>query len=146
MVQIQYCDFVDNKKSIIIALIDLVNRLLIPFILMIICSFFLTQSVFRLRRRILENFLPNQNRNYVKDIRLALTSISFNIFYIVLNLPISILYLFTKTSAYAVFIGLNIFFLSYSINFYLIFVANSLFRAEFFNFLKFRKKINDSKI
>lgn len=126
-----YCSFSKPSEQMILAFIDLINRILLPFGLMITCSFILIHSIYTLRKRILENFLPKQHKKYQKNIKLAITSISFNMFYIILNLPISVNYLFINSDDFMIILCLNIFYSSFSINFYLVLISNSLFRSEF---------------
>lgn len=118
----------------IIVNIDLVNRVVVPFFIMLINSFLLLVSIHRMKQRISENFKRNSNQNYLTNIKLLFSLFILNITYIVSALPVSIVFPdFTDIS----FIGtLYLNYASYSLNFYIIVLTNSLFRKEFFLIFK----------
>ncbi len=79
------------------------------------------------------------------DVRFSLTFVFLDIFYIFFSLPISIIVLLPNffLSLFYIFFT-YIAFLRYSINFYLIFSVNSLFKEEFFSFFKFCSNKNNT--
>jgi len=119
---------------------DLLNRVIIPSFLMIIASVLLSISVIKLRKEFSEqinhfqeNGQENGHENGHKEIRLAVTSITLNIIYITLTLPLPVALLFGNTiSDFFLFLNFYLFCFSYSINFYILLAMNSLFRSEFF--------------
>jgi hypothetical protein len=127
------CNFVHLYWQTTIGYIDLVNRLIVPFLLMIIFSILIIITIFRSRRRMNNR----DNKILSKDIRFAITSITLNIFYILFSLPISILFFLPQywLNPFYVFLFI-VFFLAYSINFYLIFLTNRLFRKGFYSIFK----------
>ena len=115
---------------------DLLNRVIIPSILMIMASALLSNSVIKFKNEFPEatNHLnENGHENGHKEIRLAVTSITLNIIYITLTLPLPVALLFGNSIS-DIFLVLNfyLFCFSYSINFYILLAMNSLFRSEFF--------------
>ena len=131
------CDFKNQYSQNLISYMDLVNRVVLQSILIMIFSILLGIEVIKSRSRILGNFEKEENEYFFNNIRLAFSLICLNIIYISAQMPISI-YIFLPN--YAQIYGFNfsyyIFYFSYSINFYIIFISNSLFRKEFLIFLK----------
>ena len=75
----------------ILSYMDLIVRVVIPFGLMVIFTLFLSYSILKSRSRFIVNFLNRKvTRTYYREIRLALSSIVFNLFYILTQLPISV--------------------------------------------------------
>jgi hypothetical protein len=122
--------------------IDLTNRVILPFVLMMMFSILIIYTIFKSRSRMTSN--TRVNRTFRKDIRFSLISISLNVSYIVFSLPISIILLqpnFRLNPMIIFFIF--IYYIAYSANFYLIFLANSLFRGGFYSiFICSKNRIN----
>ena len=130
---------IDRETGKLIYLMDMFNRVIIPFGLMLISSILLIRELFKSRTRIVENFLAEENKTFYSEIRLATTCICLNIIYILFNLPISIIDLFYglfTVNLYMYFYYL--FYFSYAINFIVLFISNSLFQNEFFNIFKIK--------
>ena len=74
------------------------------------------------------------NRTFRKDVRFSLISITLNTSYIVFSLPISIIVLQPnfRLNPFIIFF-IFIYYIAYSANFYLLFLANSLFREGFYS-------------
>ena len=131
------CGFADEDFAIkLISYMDLVLRVVLPFFLMIISSMTLIYSIFKSRLRVVTNFLSEENQTFNRELKLAVSSISLNVIYIVTQLPVSITVFgsqyysnfYYEWSAY-------LFFVSYALNFYIILATNSLFRSCFFKLL-----------
>jgi len=131
------CDFVDTNAQLLISYMDLIARAVVPFFLMIICSVTLIYSLFKSRLRVVENFLAEENQSFYKELRLAVSSISLNLIYIITQLPLSIIMFQTDyfSDLYYEF-SFYIFYFSYAINFYIILATNSLFRSRFFSLFR----------
>lgn len=69
---------------------DLLNLSILPFVLMIIFSFLLIRTIYSSRRKILRSNCHIEKRIILKDIKYSITSISLNIIFIGLNLPITV--------------------------------------------------------
>ncbi len=130
------CDFVDVNWMSNLGYLDLFNRVCIPILLMIISSFLIVGTIFIKSRknRILSNNTISDNNVFRKHVYISLISICLNISYILFSLPVSILILFSNywlNPFYVFFV--SIYFLAYSIKFYLIFSMNRLFRGGFYS-------------
>ena len=127
------CNFVDEYWLVTYGYLDLINRVIVPSLLMIIFSLLIIKTIFESRNRVSNNSQVN-NQTFKKDVRFALLSILLNIFYILFSLPVSILYLFSNYWLNPLYVFFSfVYYLAYSANFYLIFSVNSLFRQEFYS-------------
>lgn len=129
------CNFLEVNSRLILISLDLVNRVLIPFILMISCSFLLIYFIFKSRTKVSDS---NMNfKSFRKETKLSLTLITVNLIHLALNFPYSIEMILNNTHLnITYFITLYLFYSSYAINFFLILTTNSMFRKEFFNICK----------
>ena len=126
------CNFVDFFWQQTYGYIDLTDRVIIPFVLMIIFSILIIYTIFKSRSRMTSN--TRVNRTFRKDVRFSLISITLNTSYIVFSLPISIIVLQPnfRLNPFIIFF-IFIYYIAYSANFYLLFLANSLFREGFYS-------------
>lgn len=134
------CTFIDTNKQIIMFSMDLFNRVFIPFTLLIICSFCLLRQIFKMKRDINSTLVVQTKVKGIKrEIKATFTLVCLNIFYVTLNLPI-VMILFTQISFESISfsVSLNLYYLAYGVNFYIIVLTNSYFKREFFRI--FRKK------
>ena len=131
------CSFVDLSSQTIVSIMDLVNRVLVPFFLMTTFTILLLQTIFKSRNRSLANYKTRQNKLFKRDIKFAISSIILNVIYLIFHLPLSIYVFFPDyfSDLYYMF-DIYLLYACYSINFYLIFVSNSLFRREFLAMFK----------
>jgi len=129
------CDFIDIYWTHTCGYIDLINRVIVPSLLMIIFSIMIITTIFKSRSRMaVFSSSSRQNRTFQKDVRFSLLSIMMDISYIVFSLPVSILVLFPNYWLSPEYILFSfIFFMAYSANFYLLFSANRLFRGGFYS-------------
>lgn len=135
------CDLNDESSETILSIMDLTNRVAVPCVLMAFATVLLILSIFESKNRVLMNYSSKFSTLLQKYIKLAITSICLNIIYIVLSLPLPILFSFMRSYTDSVFYFVFFLFcLSYSLNFYILFITNSLFRAEFFKVFKFKSK------
>ena len=127
------CLIADPSLESILPVMDLLNRVLIPSVLMVIASALLIKSVCSLRMGEFTEQLSNPDENGHREIRLAITSIILNLIYMFLTFPLPIILLLgDHFSEFFLYLNFNLFCLSYSTNFYVLFSLNSLFRKEFF--------------
>jgi len=131
------CSF-KKENLFVISIMDSINRVFIPFSLMLVCSCLLIKSIFKSRTRIVENFLAEENRTFYAEIRLSTVSLSLNLIFLFLNIPFCVI---RYVPSY--FLNVNLFlysyylfYFSYSINFYILLLSNTLFRSEFFSLFK----------
>ena len=132
-----YCDFVNSDMRQLINLMDTGNRIVLPFLLMTACSLRLLVSIIRMRIRIINNFGSNNHKRISRDIKIVFSLIFLNVVFILLNVPsaVSIYYSF---SDFGFIVTSYIFYLTYGLNFYIIFLTNSVFRQEFFVLINFK--------
>ena len=100
-------------------------------------SILLGIEVIRSRSRILGNFKKEENNYYFENISLAVSSIFLNIIYILLVTPLSVFHFLPNyDQIYGFVFSYYLLYVTFSINFYIILVSNSLFRKQFILFLK----------
>lgn len=131
------CSFKDATIDIILSYMDLVNRVILPFVLMIICSCLLTYSIFKSRQKVIVNYASNDNHTFKKDLKLSVTSVLLNLIYVLFCLPISIND-FANFSEFNFTLTLYIFYMTYAVNFYIVLMFNSLVRREFLILFRLR--------
>ena len=135
------CIIRDAHQVHTLAYMYLVESTLVPYVLMVICTSVLCYIIFK--SRITLGTVKNKRR----DLKYTVTSISLNMVFIILTLPISLTN-FSITSSNLmpnlVFIFTDyLFFSSYGVNFYLLLIFNSTVRREFF--LMFHRKSRQVK-
>ena len=86
------CDIKDQETRNIMLMINLVTRIIIPFSLMIFCSIWLSITIFVSRKKIAELTNSQSNKTLIRDIKFSVTSICLNLVYILLNVPISLVF------------------------------------------------------
>lgn len=124
-------DFLQN-----LSFIDLLNRALIPFVLMIVFTSLLILTIQKSRRRIKIRYSINENRTFKRDLKFSVSSILMNIIYLVLNLPRSLFTIVIAQHEPELLFTIYLFYLSFAVNFYVILVSNSIFRKEFVLFTR----------
>ena len=117
-----------NDIQFYISLYDFINIVGLPFLLMLIFSSLLILAIFQSRNRLMRNIA--EQRNFKQDIWFSVTSLSLNIIFLILNLPLSIINFSTSFSNFEFRLCLYIFFCNYAINFYVILFTNSMVRKE----------------
>jgi len=111
---------------------DIVNRLIIPTILMMASSIIFLNSIWNLNQRIAQNFRTNQNLK--KQIMRIISLIILNISYIIFPLPLSIVANFYAPNSIEFLASFYFKMIAYSINFFILLFTNSLIRKEFLSF------------
>jgi hypothetical protein len=131
---ISVCAFIDNRVLFTTFIwMDIVNRVILPTILMITSSIIFLNSIWNLNQRIVQNFGTNQNLK--KQINRIISLVTLNISYIIFPLPISIVAYFYTPNNIEFIASFYFRMIAYSINFYIILFTNSLFRKEFLTIL-----------
>ena len=127
---------------------DLLNRIMIPNIVMIISLALEINSLHKLRmlKRDYTMRCNLPNRNWVKkQVRLAVNQIILNTVYVTIKLPFPIVFLFgDNVDEWLLHLNFYLFCISYSIQFYLLFLLNNRFREEVF--LIFRHLFSKKKV
>ena len=104
------------------------------FILSLILFFTccLVYFIFTPHNSVLSNYTASQNKYFKKDLRLSVTSIAFNLLYILFYLPVFLMfYLFPNINDIYLQAAIYTGFLNYMANFYVLAVSNSAFRKRF---------------
>ena len=131
------CTFKDQYSQQLIFYMDLANLLIFPSILILIFSILLGIEVIKSRNRILDNFLKEENECFFKNLSFTISSIVLNIIYLLLVIPFAIYSFLPNYAEINGFIfSYYLFYLTFSINFYILFISNSFFRKESILFLK----------
>ena len=119
------------------------SRIIIPSFFIFIFTFLLIFKVIQIRNNILTFYSKNEIEKFKKDVYSAIISILANFIIVAFNLPISIIFFINGNYNNTVYmLSLNIFYLSYSFNFYFFILTNSLFRKEFIQMLTIKQKLN----
>ncbi len=132
------CVFKDNDSMEIMNILDAINRVVAPLLIMIVSSLILFISIMRLQARISENFKSKNSKNFRRQIRFLVSLIFLNFAYIIFSLPLAIIEIYDNSSNYFIF-SLYGWFASYACNFYIVLASNSLFRKEFLKMFKKKK-------
>jgi hypothetical protein len=139
------CFFTNEENHIIIPIMDLVNCVLAPFLLMMTFSSLLIGAIFKSRRIIHLNDSEKKKKRLKRDIKFSISSLSMNLLFVILNMPIEIEIFFSYYDNNDLYVIFNyLYFFSYAVNFYIILFTNSQFRKEFFSlFFKNDQTRND---
>ena len=138
------CGFINSNSDLILSYMDGIFRAVLPFFLMLLFNLILIYALIASRKRIVENFLADENQTFYKEIRLSFCSILMTLIYIILQAPVSITITVYK-SFYSEFVfqfTLYLFYMSYAINFYIILATNSLFRLKFIQLFRLNTRNN----
>lgn len=130
---VEFCTFIDKFSLDLFSYMDLINRAVVPFVLMILSTILLTHSIFKSRHRISGTGVNESDRKrFRKDLKFTITSIFLNLVYIFLQMPVSITIFFPNYWISPVYVfSLFLFYASYAVNFYTIITFNSIVRNEF---------------
>jgi len=130
------CNFNNYEGQLITSYFDLFFRVLLPFILMTFISFLLIifiSFVVKLKTESTELNRDNKvNKRIKSDIRFASSSFGMNLLFIILNLPLTlVLFLPNYFLSITLFLATYyLYYLSYGINFFVIFAVNKTFRKS----------------
>jgi hypothetical protein len=136
------CSYKNDYLNQVFSLMDLINLFLIPFSLMCLTSILLIGSIIKSRIRVLKSITRKDKKLFLKDVKFLISTILINIFFIIFNLPICIAWVLdipNLTDSYNLLIFF--YYLSFSINFYILLGFNSIFRNEFFILIKLKSII-----
>ena len=133
--------FMNEVFNDIFYYIDLFNSTLMPFIFMVLTSFLLVCKIYKSRSKFQSK--SKNNIKQKKDIKFAISSITLNLIFLFFNLPMCIYQILPVSkvlSAYVIFN--NLFYTSFSTQFIILFLTNSLFRKQFMKLLRIKDKSN----
>ena len=139
------CDPYNVSFGLVFNFVFLIEGSGLPFLIMLFSSVIMIK-ILRDSRHHVEIVSSVDEKRKSRDRKFAVTSITFNVLFIVLKMPILVVTLigYNFVSTYVYYIALALYFLNYSISFLVHFATNSLFRRELFILLRFRNRVADS--
>ena len=122
-------------------IVDLINAVKLPFILMLILSILLIHTIIKSRLTVIRMTNNNANKNKLKkSIQFAVSSICCNFIFLILNLPYTISFLSSINIESDIEDYLDCLYLfSFCVNFYILFCFNSVYRKEVLILIGLRK-------
>ena len=135
-----YCSMPDSNAEFILPLIDLINSLLLPFCIMMLCTMLIIKSIYMTRKKLLQHQSEKDARKLKKDIRFSLIIIFINILFFVFNFPMCMFNFFNnQTDNNVLYSLLNDFFnCQYLINIFIYSCFNLQFRRELLRLLQLK--------
>jgi hypothetical protein len=148
---VYFCDITTIGIFKELMIVNLLESGLLPFIIMSITSTLSIRLLIRSRNSVEKVNGKVMKERRSKDKKYAISSITFNIMFIVLKLPLMVFFtlcaFFSYYDLYVHRITLLLYFINVSSSFFVHFATNSLFRREFkVLFLRFGKRNADSVI
>ena len=130
------CYSTNNQIIHLFLMMDMVNSVLVPFILMILSTCLLVLFVAQSRSKIMNrNSLLQvlERKIHKNDFYFAFSSISLNIVFLILNFPVCLyLYITEGGQSEKFFILDNMYYLNYGSGFFVHLFSNKIFREEFY--------------
>lgn len=139
------CDLTTISFYDIAAIINFLDSCLIPFIIMIITSILTTRLLIKSRNAVMRIGQLTKERKS-RDTKYAVSSVTLNVMFIILKLPITIFVIlqsfYSYYDIYFFRIALLTLNLNSSVSFFVHFATNSLFRRELLSFFGMSKDNN----
>jgi hypothetical protein len=134
------CDFIKKEYDDLMSLMELINSSLVPFVIMLIFSGLLIQTVLKSRLRLLNLANQRDRIKLRKDIQLSVSLVVFNLAFFLLNAPHTIYHLITTNANTDLHDTVKyISSISFCIDFYILFVLNSIFRKNVISIFHFMR-------
>ena len=134
------CSFDSSSSQIVLSFLFLVNSAILPFIIMFAITVLLVNVITKSRHRIAANHTAEENKTFKRDFKFTVTSISLNLMFIILNLPVSIAIFFPNYQASIIFVFCYyLFYSSYGINFYVLLAFNSIIWQNFLTAFRLKR-------
>lgn len=137
----QVCDIANMLLVSIIDEIYLLEASIIPFVIMTGSSAIMINLIIRSRKSI-EHLGHSSKKRKRRDIKFAITSLTFNVLFVCLRVPLvvyySLVYYGIDLGYYYYMSTILLFFVNSSISFFVHFLSNSVFRKQLFVILKLR--------
>jgi len=136
------CDFIKNEYNNLMSLMEFINSSLVPFVIMLIFSGLLIQTVLKSRLRLLNLANQRDRIKLRKDIQLSVSLVVFNLAFFLLNAPHTIYHLITTNANTDLHDAVKyISSISFCIDFYILFVLNSIFRKNVISIFHFVRNV-----
>ncbi len=138
------CDYHDPNSYLLITIIELINAVVLPFILMLVLSLLLIRTIVKSKLKIIRMKNRSDKNKLRKSIKFAVSSIFSNIFFLTLNLPSAITNIIDIINVKVDLRSVReylfcVYLFSFCVNFYILFCFNSVFRNEVFIMFGLRK-------
>ena len=144
------CDVSTLYFGNVLNIVYMAESSIIPFVIMFITSIITIQLLWKSRRQVelVGNLSSQQNKRKSRDAMFAITSITFNILFIVLKMPLLVCLIigFEFINGYVLEFSILFYFLKLSIGVFVHFISNSLFRRELFILFRLRKVDQSNQI
>lgn len=134
----------DVSDDILLYWLDLVNSSLLPFFSMMLTSFITIVFILKSRKKF--SSIAIKSRKLVRDRKFAITSISLNVLFLILNMPSPVYGVFVNyvkidalLNNFLGYFSLCCYYSYYATSFYMQLAVNSIVRERFWRFFK-RKK------
>ena len=137
-----YCSIHDPEAQFLWSSIDLLNSLIVPFILMIICSTGISLSIYRTKRALSARISTNDVKSLNINTRFSVLILSIDMAFFVFNLPICV-YDFSaiqQTNNFGYDLCSIFFICQYTVNGFIFFFINLKFKRELLIILRLRKQ------
>ena len=136
------CDFISYEAQMIASYMDLTMRDILPCSLIFVFSLLSIITIFRVRRKV----HSQTTSRIMRDIRFTFVTLSMNLLFIMMSLPLAIvLFIPGYYSSTSFIVTFYIFYFSYGVNIYVMCLSNSLVRKEVINLFKInveRKRVH----
>lgn len=119
---------------------DLINSTVLPFLVMLLSTVFLTYTVFKSRKKMARFASTISNRKLRRDIQFSMTLALSNLIFFLFNFPVLIYFIVDNTMGdYVLYtVLIDLYYTSYAVNFFIYLMTNSNFRREFFHMVNLK--------
>ena len=137
-----FCTIHDPEALFLWSLIDLLNSLLVPFMLMIICSTGISLSIYRTKQALSTRILNKDAKSLNKNTRFSVLIIFIDVAFFIFNLPICVYNFSTiqETNNFGYCLCSIFFICQYIVNGFIFFFINLKFKRELLIILRIKKK------
>lgn len=146
-VQVMFCDTAFLWFGNVLNIVYLVNGTVLPFVIMFVTSLIMIKALRDSRRQIEAIGTSGGNRKR-REIKFAVTSLAFNGSFVVLKMPLLVCLSvgLTVVDFYFLQVAVFLFYLNFSLGFFVHFIVNSVFRKELFIVFRIRKSKQQSTL
>ena len=128
------CNIFQSQFGNVLSNFDLVQGVILPFIVMFTCSIYLVMFIFKSRKRAFKTRSVKSKRILKKDIQFAMNTLFLDILFIIFNIPLAIFMILEIN--YLALIFLFFFNFRSCSNLFIYLIFNTIFRKEFLFLLK----------
>lgn len=133
--KILVCNFPFSSFFKTVIYVELTDTCLIPFVIMIATSLVTIRLLVKSRNSLERIGNAGKHRRH-RDMKFAISSLTFNLFFVVLKLPFLVAFLLPLKNMVFPDIAFLLLLINCSSNFFIHFVTNSIFRRELFSSIR----------